>query len=382
MPVFSCGGMRYQYKWGDVPPEEIPADNQANLEATIHRAIEVGVNHIETARGYGSSEMQLGWVLPKLPRETLIVQTKVAPSENPADFLANFEKSMAYLKLDYVDLLAFHGVNDAALLDQVLRKGGCLEVARKLQRDGRVRFVGFSTHATCPVITAGCASGEFDYVNLHWYWINQSNGPAVEAAVQQDMGVFIISPVDKGGRLYDPPQKLVDLCAPLSPIQFNDLFCLSHPEVHTLSVGAARPSDFDDHVAALAHYETAAETIAPIEARLRAALVETHGADWAARWSDGLPEFDTVPGEVHVAEILRLYTYAAALDMDGWARSRYNLLGNGGHWFPGQNAARVDDAALAPSLAASPFAAQIPEVLRKAHALLGGESVKRLSQGG
>ena len=38
MPVISCGGMRYQYKWQDVPPAEIPADNQANLEATIHRA--------------------------------------------------------------------------------------------------------------------------------------------------------------------------------------------------------------------------------------------------------------------------------------------------------------------------------------------------------
>ncbi len=62
MPVFSCGGMRYQYKWEEVPPEEIPADGQANLEATIHRALELGINHIETARGYGTSEMQLGRV--------------------------------------------------------------------------------------------------------------------------------------------------------------------------------------------------------------------------------------------------------------------------------------------------------------------------------
>src|ERR1043166_1376566 len=68
MPVFSCGGMRYQFKWQDVPPKEIPPENQANLEATIHRAFELGINHIETARGYGTSEMQLGSVLPSLPR--------------------------------------------------------------------------------------------------------------------------------------------------------------------------------------------------------------------------------------------------------------------------------------------------------------------------
>src|SRR5438045_3257952 len=112
MPVISCGGMRYQFKWQDVAPNEIPADNQKNLEATIHRALELGINHIETARGYGSSEMQLGRVLPALPRDKMIVQTKVAPAENPKDFLKTFDRSMDYLRLDYVDLLALHGVNN------------------------------------------------------------------------------------------------------------------------------------------------------------------------------------------------------------------------------------------------------------------------------
>ena len=79
MPVFSCGGMRYQHKWNDIDPSEVPDDGQANLEATIHRSLELGINHIETARGYGSSEMQLGYMLPKLSRDGIIVQTKVAP---------------------------------------------------------------------------------------------------------------------------------------------------------------------------------------------------------------------------------------------------------------------------------------------------------------
>src|ERR1700741_644404 len=97
MPVISCGGMRYQFKWQDLAPSEIPTDNQANLEATIHRAVELGINHIETARGYGTSEMQLGNVLPKLPREKIIIQTKVAPKADPKEFLATFETSMKYL---------------------------------------------------------------------------------------------------------------------------------------------------------------------------------------------------------------------------------------------------------------------------------------------
>ena len=41
MPVFSCGGMRYQYKWQDLPFSTIPQANQRNLEATIRRSLEV-----------------------------------------------------------------------------------------------------------------------------------------------------------------------------------------------------------------------------------------------------------------------------------------------------------------------------------------------------
>src|SRR5437867_13291117 len=113
MPVFSCGGMRYQFKWQDVDAREIPRENQNNLEATIRRAIELGINHIETARGYGSSERQLGLILPRFPREKLIVQTKIAPKEKPDQFTKEFEESLARLQLDYVDLLALQGVNNA-----------------------------------------------------------------------------------------------------------------------------------------------------------------------------------------------------------------------------------------------------------------------------
>src|SRR5436309_8534214 len=269
IPVFSCGGMRYQYKWQDVPENEIPPENQENLEATIRRAIELGINHIETARGYGSSEMQLGRILPHLPREKMIVQTKVAPMASAKEFLKTFDRSMEYLGLDYVDLLALHGINHREFLRWSLQKNGCVAAARQLQKEGRIRFLGFSTHATTDVIMEAVSSDEFDYVNLHWYFVNDLNWPAIQEAHRRDMGVFIISPNDKGGKLYEPPEKLVELCAPLTPMQFNDLYCLARPEVHTLSCGAARPGDFEEHIQALEHYDRIKEVIAPIEARLR-----------------------------------------------------------------------------------------------------------------
>lgn len=380
MPIFSCGGMRYQHRWSDAAPEEIPQKNQENLEATIHRALELGINHIETARGYGTSEMQLGWVLPKRNRDKIIVQTKVAPFATPAEFRRTFEQSMKYLQLDYVDLLSLHGVNNRELLDWSLRKGGCLEEARKLQREGRARHIGFSTHATPDIILEAVQSDGFDYINVHWYFVNDLNWPAVVEAHRRDMGVFIISPNDKGGKLYDPPRKLAKLCAPLSPMVFNDLYCLSRPEVQTLSLGAACPSDFDEHLKVLEYYDSMEQTIAPIEERLRTEMRRALGEDWCQNWWRGLPEYVEVPGQVNIVEILRLWTYAKSLDLVEWGKMRYNLLGNADHWFPGENAGGLRQGSLRPFLKKSPFASQIETILARAHEMLFEAPKKRLSE--
>jgi predicted aldo/keto reductase-like oxidoreductase len=375
MPVFSCGGMRYQHSWIDKEADGITPDGQKNLEECIRYALKLGINHIETARGYGTSEIQLGRILPKLPRSEMIIQTKVAPASSEK-FRESFDLSMSNLQLESVDLLSIHGINNRELWEETIRPGGALEAARQIIHEGRATFLGFSTHAPCELIEEIIESDIFDYVNLHWYFMNQTNWSAVEAATLHDMGVFIISPTEKGGCLHKPSEKLSRLMAPLSPIVFNDHYCLLRPKVHTLSIGAARPSDFDEHLKTLplladCESEVLTQKIVSV---LEAEFLGVNGFPMPSRWDRELPSFDRVPGEINLQEITRLWSLDRAFEMQGYGKLRYNLLGNGGHWFPGVNAAEFDEGAI------SSLGDHLPAILRESHERFADTPRMRLQQ--
>lgn len=376
IPAISCGGMRYQQSWNSDDPHT--EESQKNVEACIRRAIELGINHIETARGYGTSEEQLGKILPLLPRDQIIVQTKVGPDKDVEKFRANFEKSMRLLGVGYLDIFSIHGINDDEALENTKV---CLDQALQWQKEGRIRHIGFSTHGPTRVILDAIRLGVFTHVNLHWYYIFQENWPAIEECKKRDMGVFIISPNDKGGLLYNPSEKLKKLTEPLHPIVFNDLFCLLRPEVHTLSCGVAKPQDFDLHAEAVSLLDRAHEIVPRIVARLEAELDRVLGKEWMATWRDGLPEWDETPGEINIPVILRMRNLAKAFDMVDYGRMRYNMLGSGGNWFPGKKAVELEKLDLKESLKKSKHAKAIPALLAEAHGMFEGEQKKRLQEG-
>jgi len=255
---------------------------------------------------------------------------------------------------------------------------------RRWQAGGRVGSVGFSTHGPLDLILRAVESDAFDYVNLHWYFIRQDNRPAIDAAVAHDMGVFVISPTDKGGHLHSPPERLLELCAPLHPIVFNDLFCLSAPGIHTISVGAAKSADLDLHLQAVALLPQAHQLLPPIVRRLEQARREALGDAWLNSWQQGLPAWQVTPGQINLPTLLWLHNLVEAWDLQGYARARYGLLGAGSHWFPGANAdaldRQVDEAQLLLVLQDSPWAEQIPPLLRQLRSRVGGGSGQRLMQ--
>jgi hypothetical protein len=360
LSVFSLGTMRY-------------LADEDNAYLTIAKALTLGINHVETARGYGKSEEYLGKAIASVPskREQLYITTKIPPTPD-ADLMRRYiDESLKRSQLDYLDCLGIHGLNTWEHLDWVQAKNGCMQAVWEAVGDGRVRHVGFSTHGNLELIQAAVNTDFFEFVNLHYYYFFQRHAPIINLASEKDMGVFIISPGDKGGKLYTPPQKLIDLCHPFSPLELNYRFLLSNPRITTLSVGAANAEELIvplkvDNIGELTPEEIA--VFKSLENYINQAL----GTEKCSQCYECLP----CPENINIPEVLRLRNLAVAYDMNDYGQYRYGMFENAGHWFWGMKGDKCTECG--ECLPKCPENLDIPTLLEDSHNRLKGKSGRRL----
>jgi uncharacterized protein len=329
LSVITLGGMRFKHGWTE-PRHEIPTDTLEQCLEMVKLAFNAGINHIETAWGYRKSETAYGKVLNeelKIPRSSYHLMTK-AHVFTASDMRKMVENQLKDLQTDYLDFYGWHGMNNDELFWESCKTGGAVEELLKMKEEGIIKHVGFSTHAPVQTIISAIETGMFEFVNLHYYYFNQRNEKAVTTAKARDLGVFIISPNDKGGQLFKAPKKVKDAVKPLTPIQWNTRFCLQNSAIHTLTFGLTESTHFDEMKGIFPLQW--AEQEKNIKLKLDSLLSDDPYSGY-----DGF-DMENDPSGINIPEVLRLRKLWKCYNMSDFGKYRYKTFEDKSHWLPGE----------------------------------------------
>ena len=197
--------------WGIGGSQWLGAEDQESLKA-LNRAVDLGVNFIDTAYVYGRghSEQLVGKVVSER-EERIVVASKVPPKNMtwpapaglepdevfPADHVRKYtERSLSNLGMDTIDVMQFH-----VWSDEWVGRGSWLEAIQALKDEGKIRFFGVSINDHQPANAIELIeTGVVDTVQVIYNVFEQGPEDQLLAACERkDVGVIARVPLDEGG---------------------------------------------------------------------------------------------------------------------------------------------------------------------------------------
>ena len=185
---------------------------QDDFADLVHAIIDAGINFIDTATGYGDSELALGAALQG--HDEVLLETKYCPYDSyrpeaayvgtPAALTASAEESLRRLRRGHLDVLLGHGMRTVETFERFM-SDGCYEAMVKLRDQGKVRFIGISelseADGTHEVLQRAVPTGAFDVVMLTLNFVLQT---AVESVLplcrQHDVGTVVMMPLNQASK--------------------------------------------------------------------------------------------------------------------------------------------------------------------------------------
>lgn len=225
--------------------------------ATVHAAIDLGVNLIDTAREYAGSEHLLGQVIRERGGVAFHVATKTF-SRTADGAQRAVDRSLSVLGVESIDLYQLHDVSSADAWERVMHEDGALAGLRIARDRGLVRFLGVSTH-NIDVLRLVIESAAFDAVMVEYSAFHPTTAALIDLAHARDIGVIAMRPLGGSGRTSmmrgaiargETARGDADAVTPANLLRY----VLSHLGVSVAIPGARHPSRARDNLSLLAGF--------------------------------------------------------------------------------------------------------------------------------
>ncbi len=246
----------------------LPKDDDYAVEC-MRRALELGVNFIDSASGYsagdppqrGYSEVLVGRAIKAVPREEVYISTKNAVRDPSGEaWRRQLEGSLERLDTDYID---FYQVVHAMSLDSYTNKfrpAGCgYEEAVRAREEGLIRHFSFSSHDTPENMIRLLDEGIFESIILQYNLLDRKNEPVIAHAAERGISVLVMGPVG-GGRLGMSSERIEKMVPDqVTTPELAIRFVLANPGVTCAMSGMNTIEMVEENVAAASREEPLSE---------------------------------------------------------------------------------------------------------------------------
>ena len=235
---------------------KLPRVSEEQACAALHRALDLGINFIDTARNYGDSEHKIGLVLRERRDECTIATKTTARDADGAT--RDLETSLRELQTGRLDLWQLHNVMDRSLWERVTRPDGALAAAKRARAEGMVDHIGITIHRSLYVMREAIQSGEFETILLLYNPLDEEGVAAqgiLDLAHEHGMGIIVMKALS-GGALALPlsdeereEKYRASGGAWFDPIARGSLrYVLSHPAVDVVIPGMRFVREVEENV--------------------------------------------------------------------------------------------------------------------------------------
>ncbi|GAB6179261.1 aldo/keto reductase [Desulfotomaculum defluvii] len=178
--------------FGGIPIQRVTEQEAVTL---VNRALDLGINFFDTARGYTDSEAKLGLVLKQRRKEAILATKSMARTKD--GMTADIQKSLTTMGVDYIDLYQCHNVKDHESLEQILSPNGALVALKEAQSKGLIGHIGITGHVQETLVEA-LKTGKFATVQFPFNAVETEAKELLAMAQQTNTAIIVMKPMAGG----------------------------------------------------------------------------------------------------------------------------------------------------------------------------------------